>query len=183
MSQDSWEYSTWAQPEPSLPETEIRRLSLVVHPPEAFMCGAGDFHLDGSKPLPLYSDGAFDLDELVFAPELMMAGAGLDPNNSDVTLEPMMSAAHLPSPSHPLTRTADSSKDHAAAGLATAMSGCVPHTRTRTLNSRLPPHVPPAQVSPHMNVCVSRVCPGASMGPRVGWRTAMPPQASWEWAR
>ena len=101
MSQDSWEYSTWAQPEPSLPETEIRRLSLVVHPPEAFMCGAGDFHLDGSKPLPLYSDGAFDLDELVFAPELMMAGAGLDPNDSDVTLEPMMSAAGALGPNGP----------------------------------------------------------------------------------
>ena len=70
--------------------------------------------------------------------------SALSPRDALLTLA-LLSVLPLPavtfSPSNP---TADSSRDYAAAGLATTMSECVPHTCTRTLTSRLPPHVPPA---------------------------------------
>ena len=38
------------------------------------------------------------------------------------------------------------------------MSECVPHARARMLTSRLHPHVPPAQISPHVNVLRLDMC-------------------------
>ena len=53
------------------------------------------------------------------------------------------------------------------------MSECVPHARARMLTSRLHPHVPPAQISPHMNVlrldmCLPRFQHGSEGGSAAG---------------